>query len=76
MSVDEAMPTELWMLWRVATEDYDEGWVCALDGLPGFDAYLVFVSQTAAKACAKDHRARYGIECHPVRVHPASEIRT
>ena len=73
MSVDEAMPTELWMLWRVATEDYDEGWVCAIDGVSGMEGYLAFLSKEIAMGAASDHHVRHGIDCYPVRVYPSTQ---
>ena len=68
MSADMSMPKELWMLWRVATEDYDEGWVCAIDGVSGMEGFLAFFSRRIAKSSASAHHVRYGIECFPVRV--------
>ena len=75
-SVDARIPSELWMLWRVANDDHDEGWVCSLDGGLGIESYLAFPSREIAMGCASDYRAKHDIECYPVRVHPALGIRT
>ena len=71
MSADVSMPNELWMLWRVANDDHDEGWVCSLDGGLGIESYLAFPSREIAMGAASDHWIGYEIECHPVRVLPA-----
>ena len=69
-SVDARVPAELWMLWRVANNVHDEGWVCSLDGVSGMGCYLAFPSRESAMESAEYHRTKYDLECHPVRVHP------
>ena len=72
MSVDEAMPAELWMLWRVATEDYDEGWTSTIDDMSDMECFLAFASEEIAVGAASDRRVMHGIDCYPVRVHPST----